>query len=113
MVKHLQGSPDSKPLDQDLVALPTRLGGLSKTLYAGTASLAFQNSRAIADITSQSVCQRSCSEDYHESPSPRQNGPRTNWRTLGNKTTYNKTRTTCNETVAEVELEQLNPHHIA
>jgi hypothetical protein len=53
MVKYLQGSTDSKPLDQDLVALPTRLGGLGITLYAETASLAFQNSRTIADITLQ------------------------------------------------------------
>jgi hypothetical protein len=53
MVKHLQGSTDSRPLDQDLVALPTRLGGLGITLYAETASLAFQNSRTIADITLQ------------------------------------------------------------
>ena len=53
MVKHLQGSTDSKPLDQDLVALPTRLGGLGITLYAETASLAYQNSRTIADITLQ------------------------------------------------------------
>jgi hypothetical protein len=53
MVKYLQGSTDSKPLDQDLIALPTRLGGLGITLYAETASLAFQNSRTIADITLQ------------------------------------------------------------
>jgi hypothetical protein len=53
MVKYLQGSTDSRPLDQDLVALPTRLGGLGITLYAETADLAFQNSRTIADITLQ------------------------------------------------------------
>ena len=53
MVKSLQGSTDSKPLDQDLVALSTRLGGLDITLYAETAGLAFQNSRTIADITLQ------------------------------------------------------------
>jgi hypothetical protein len=53
MVKYLQGSTDSRPLDQDLVALPTRLGGLGITLFAETASLAFQNSRTIADITLQ------------------------------------------------------------
>lgn len=39
MVKYLQGSTDSKPLDQDLIALPTRLGGFGITLYAETASL--------------------------------------------------------------------------
>jgi hypothetical protein len=53
MVKYLQGSTDSKLLDQDLVAQPQRLGGLGITLYAETASLAFQNSRTIADITLQ------------------------------------------------------------
>ncbi|KAH0182997.1 hypothetical protein KCV03_g10037, partial [Aureobasidium melanogenum] len=54
-VKYLQGSGDSRALDQDLVALPTRLGGLGIPLYAETAQLAFQNSQAIADITLQRI----------------------------------------------------------
>jgi hypothetical protein len=55
MVKHLQGSHDERPLDQDLVALPARLGGLGITLYAETAHLAFQNSKAIADMALQKI----------------------------------------------------------
>ncbi|KAG9729158.1 hypothetical protein KCU73_g12188, partial [Aureobasidium melanogenum] len=54
-VKHLQGSYDDKPLDQDLVALPARLGGLGITLFAETAHLAFQNSKAIADLALQKI----------------------------------------------------------
>ncbi|CAD0095594.1 unnamed protein product, partial [Aureobasidium vineae] len=54
-IKHLQGSEDRRPLDQDLVALPTRLGGLGIPLYAEVAELAFQNSQAIADITLQRI----------------------------------------------------------
>ncbi|KAG9956542.1 hypothetical protein KCU61_g9720, partial [Aureobasidium melanogenum] len=55
MVKHLQGSHNERPLDQDLVALPARLGGLGITLYAETAHLAFQNSKAIADMALQKI----------------------------------------------------------
>ena len=54
-VKYLQGSYDDKPLDQDLVALPARLGGLGITLFAETAHLAFQNSKAIADLALQKI----------------------------------------------------------
>ncbi|KAH0024970.1 hypothetical protein KCU78_g4873, partial [Aureobasidium melanogenum] len=54
-VKYLQGSYNSKPLDQDLVALPARLGGLGITLFEETAHLAFQNSKAIADLTLQKI----------------------------------------------------------
>ncbi|KAH0409586.1 hypothetical protein KCU90_g20718, partial [Aureobasidium melanogenum] len=39
----------------DLVALPARLGGLGITLFAETAHLAFQNSKAIADLALQKI----------------------------------------------------------
>jgi hypothetical protein len=55
MVKHLQGSEDSRELDQGLVALPTLLGGLGIPLYAETAQLAFQNSQTIADSMLQRI----------------------------------------------------------
>jgi hypothetical protein len=53
-VKQLQGSYDNSPLDQDLTALPAKLGGLGIIPYAETAHLAFQNSKAIADIAVRS-----------------------------------------------------------